>query len=237
MLHTPTTVQLGLLSMNAIKESVLTFHCERRVTQQIGLTIMGRKLGRDLNHEIIAQWEFAPFFAKISGGRKEILTVHQDYVHLYCQGGAPLFMHWWPTLLRKDDFYVLLRDIQFVETGKEPIKAIYDAAQFTLILGMASFFSNWISAFIAQFNIMSKHVKIHGTVSSTDQLVIVLVGFALWFLLHNIGGRLRRHFLHIGVLPGGTERGKRNPYGGECHVEPRRNSAPKTKRQGLFCCG
>ena len=42
---------------------------------------------------------------------------------------------------------------RFVETGKEPIRVVYKAAQSMLFLGMACYFSNFITAIFAQLNV------------------------------------------------------------------------------------
>ena len=114
----PTFLQLGLLSKGSLPNDMIHIRIQKMRAKSAPLDILQAKLGRPLRHERQASWEFVPCFGTMLGGQKDRLVVHQDYIHLHSRGGAPFLMHWFPHLSKKEDFYCLLKDIEFIETGE-----------------------------------------------------------------------------------------------------------------------
>lgn len=113
----------------------------------------------------------------------------------------------------EEDYYVLLRDVTFVESvtmfSSAMFKLLYTVATVAIIvcLIVAGMVSGSCSSDSERFclDLLSDLTALKVGLAST--------GVALWLLAYRMLALLRRPYIHIGVLPGGGARGRVNQLG------------------------
>ena len=190
--------------------------------------------------DILCQWKWKPLLYRCTNGVREELTLHRDLLHLHTRSGTPVCLcschglnEWCLKLpIDVDDYYVLLRDITFIEVITVRSSAMVQLLCYVVLLAT-------IVCLVAVGLLVGscpenaegeRNLSGGGNSVAVEEVedqfclelsgqggftvVVVTVALMLWLLGWMLTGKLRHPYIHIGVLPGGGRRGRANPLGG-----------------------
>lgn len=190
--------------------------------------------------DVLYRWEWKPLLYRCTNGVREELTLHRDLLHLHARSGTPVCfcschgMNDWCLKLPidVDDYYVLLRDITFIEAitvrSSVMVKLLCNV---TLLAVIATLITAGMLAVSCSEDTGDKNGSAPAAgnsiaeedaegeiclsmLSGRPTAVVVTLALVLWLLGWILTGKLRHPYIHIGVLPGGGRRGRANPLGG-----------------------
>ena len=115
------------------------------------------------------------------------------------------------SLMDIDDYYVPLKNLNFIETGSRVSQVFAVVGYYVLVLGVLSFA---ISVFLQVTEYYETEVPGYIFVSFVMKWVFPAVSLVAYLVLTALAFKLKRQYLHFGVFPGGGQRGKSNSYGG-----------------------
>ena len=75
------------------------------------MVVLEKIFGRAIRHHLIKEWVFEQMLWR----RKVILSLYEDYLHVHVQNGLPPCCP--RNLMDVDDYYVPLKNLNFIETG------------------------------------------------------------------------------------------------------------------------
>lgn len=212
-------LQLGVIGIetdtvdNPAKISVL-----KETMQEIAPLILTRKLGRPLRSDVLKSWARDT----ISGNEK--LTLSRDFLKLEAVNKLPLCCKCCSTTHTHDEYLVLLKDIQFIETGTDTDSSLRAFGRLCLMVGLGLHLSIFMETFLVQYN--ARQDNDTSTVGMGTKLGTLALSVVLFVVCYWGAGRLKKDFIHIGVFPNEASRGARNPRPGK---------SPFFLRLGLAC--
>jgi hypothetical protein len=171
--------------------------------------IFEKKLCRPVRDQVIKQWK-----RKFCGYAEE-LTILRDHVAVHTKSSFPFCCTPCSCLHMEDSYLILLRDVHFLETGREGHRLLRWSANICLLAGVAFHLSVFLDGIITQ---LSTNDTLNGLfpaeISGVHRWSAVGVGVLLYLLLNIIAGCLKRHYIHLGCFPEEIDRGGRNTFGG-----------------------
>eukprot|EP01052_Picozoa_sp_SAG31_P016382 SAG31_NODE_1083_length_10012_cov_5.562796_2_plen_2400_part_00 len=181
----------------------------RKHRKHLPMTVMTRKLRRPLRETLLKEWSYHPPCYNLVRGLAERMRLHADYIHLQTTDGVPFccMRHGLCALgVDEDDYYVLLRDVTFLETGFEYNPVVADLGTLLLVIAIVTLIAGIASVtFAAQLDV---------DIPDWIFITVFSVDLGVWLLLYAVKSKLKKPFIHVGVTPGGSERGRANRYGG-----------------------
>eukprot|EP01052_Picozoa_sp_SAG31_P030222 SAG31_NODE_3082_length_4698_cov_1.855838_2_plen_745_part_00 len=242
LLVTPIWMECGIVGIDSRQPGHIgSIRLDWREVKKLPRLVLEKKLGRpfgqlrqtgvsaadakDGEHQV-ARWVYKPCFHQCTTGMREELALYYDYLHLHARSGRPACFcccrHWLCTIINnipvtQQDYYVLLRNVSFVETG-----TVFLSAKLKFVYGFLT-----IAALVALTGAAFLAASCGDRTNDSGCAVYLLtenilptIGLAsmcviLWLLGYCVLSRcLRRPYIHIGVPFGGGARGYANPFGG-----------------------
>ena len=191
------------------------------------------ELERHQNGDELIRWTYRPLCYRCVRGVREELILHRDFVHLHARSGIPVCCCSWKGFcgtkiinsclkfpVDEEDYYVLLRDTTFIESGTEFSTALVKVHLVSLIAAVSTIVT--IAVFDAECTDRrdlapeeEECFLYELRMSSMLQALLCAAVVFTWCIGYVILTKFRRPYVHIGVLPGGGERGRKNPFGGD----------------------
>eukprot|EP01043_Picozoa_sp_COSAG02_P029264 COSAG02_NODE_1813_length_10785_cov_17.017312_6_plen_1261_part_00 len=185
-------------------------------------------------HDELIRWTYRPLCYRCVRGVREELILHRDFVHLHARSGIPVCCCTWKGCcgtkivnaclkfpVDEEDYYVLLRDTTFIESGTEFSTALVKGLYLVSLIG---FVGTIVAISVFDAECIDRRDLAPGEdecflyelrMSSMLRVLLFAAVMLTWCIGYVILTKFRRPYVHIGVLPGGGERGRKNPFGGD----------------------
>jgi Ca2+-binding EF-hand superfamily protein len=211
-LYQPSWAEFGYPGMDSVHDSQTVhpgqFYCPGSWSdrENLAITIMEKKLGRAPSTRLVRKWRYSPALARCLTGASEELCVTEDLVIVRTQGGLmPCMRCVCPSAaMDKNEYYMLLRDANFVEIGAELHPLLHDFALFWLTLAVATLFASFLpglwSALQKKWNWTQEEV-------TQFKWALFCGSVMLYLVCEMLAGKFKRGYVLLNVAPGGTVRG------------------------------
>jgi hypothetical protein len=196
-------VELGVVG--AAKDSLTVCRIDRHHAGEVPFKLLDAKLGREARRAVLRTWE------RVWMGTQTRLTLHRDYLRLEATDARPFVCEQCRRTHVHDEYYTLLRDIHFIESGTETSVGMRRLAKVFLFCGLAFALSVFFESFLRQWQAKSD--------ISDDELrfqrwMALGIGVGCFITFYFLAGTCKRDHLHVGVFPGEEDRGHSNTFGG-----------------------